>query len=152
MKGFLLEADLHRLAQWLRLLGQDVLLLKGPINKAEVIKHYDRVFITTSKKLEGHFKAWGISYLLLPKDEWKVQLCLIVKHFSIEPALKLNRCYHCNSELNPVDREEVKDRIPPAVYIFGQDFTLCPNCGKVYWKGSHHDALRQTLKEILACC
>ncbi|MCS6998327.1 MAG: Mut7-C RNAse domain-containing protein [Aquificaceae bacterium] len=152
MRGFLLEADLHRLAYWLRLLGQDALLLEGPINKAEVVKYPDRVFITTSRKLEEHFKAWGIRYLIIPRDQWKVQLCLLIKHFKIEPLLRLNRCYHCNAELRVVNREEVKERIPPAVYLFGKDFTMCPVCGKIYWKGSHHKALNRKLKEIKSAC
>ncbi len=152
MKRFLLEADLHRLAYWLRLLGQDALLLKGPIGKADIIKHPDRVFITTSRKLEPHFRAWGIEYLIIPKEDWKVQLCLLIRYFNIEPSLKLNRCYYCNTQLVGVSREEVKDRIPPMVYLYGEDFTLCPQCGKVYWKGSHHPKLRRTLRRVLASC
>jgi uncharacterized protein with PIN domain len=152
LKRFLLEADLHRLAHWLRLLGQDALLIKGPINKSEVVRYPGRIFITTSRKLEEHFKAWGIEYLILPKDDWKVQLCLLIRYFHIEPELKLNRCYHCNAELVAVDREEVKDRIPPMVYLYGRDFTLCPHCGKIYWKGSHHPRLRRILRKVLNSC
>ncbi len=152
MKRFLLEADLHRLAYWLRLLGQDALLLKGAISKSEVLRYPDRVFITTSRKLEKHLKSWGIEYLIIPKDDWKIQICLLIKYSQIEPVLKLDRCYYCNGELLAVNREEVKDRIPPMVYLYGRDFTLCPQCGKVYWKGSHHPKLRRALREILASC
>ncbi|MEJ7621921.1 MAG: Mut7-C RNAse domain-containing protein [Aquificaceae bacterium] len=60
MKRFLLEANLHRLAYWLRLLGQDAILLKTAISKAEVIKHQDRVFITTLRRLEQDFKFWDV--------------------------------------------------------------------------------------------
>ncbi|RMH79304.1 MAG: hypothetical protein D6674_08255 [Acidobacteria bacterium] len=152
MKGFLLEADLHRLAHWLRLLGQDAILLPGDINKADVIKHPERVFITTSRKLEEHFKAWGIDYLILPKEDWKVQLCLLIKYFQIEPVLKLDRCYHCNERLLSISREEVKERVPKKVYLYGRNFTLCPYCGKVYWRGSHYPKLRRTLREVLGSC
>lgn len=152
MKRFLLEADLHRLAHWLRLLGQDALLLETAISKSEVLRYPDRVFITTSRKLEKHLKSWGIEYLIIPKDDWKIQICLLIKYFQIEPVLKLNRCYHCNGELLAVNREEVKDRIPPMVYLYGRDFTLCPQCGKVYWKGSHHPKLKRALRSILASC
>ncbi len=148
----MLEADLHRLAQWLRFLGQDALLLKEAISKAEITKYPDRVFITTSRKLEEHFKAWGIEYLILPKEDWKVQLCLLIKYFNIEPVLKLNRCYYCNGELMEVSREEVKEKLPPMAYLYGRDFTVCPQCGKVYWKGSHHPKLRRVLREVLTAC
>lgn len=152
MKKFLLEADLHRIAQWLRFLGQDALLLSGPIEKRKLLKYLDRVFITTSRRLEGHLKAWGVDYFLLPRENWKVQLCLLIRYFGIKPELRLDRCYYCNEKLMSVDREKVKDRLPPLVYIYGRDFTLCPSCGKVYWKGSHHERLKSQLEEILKLC
>lgn len=152
MKRFLFEADLHRLVYWFRLLGQDALLLKGHINKRDVLEHVDRVFITTSRKLENHFKAWGIDYLIVPKEDWRVQLCLLIKYFQIDPELKLDRCYHCNSLLVSVEREDIKKSIPPMVYHYGRDFTLCPQCGKVYWKGSHHAKLKSNLTSITSQC
>ncbi|MCS7277541.1 MAG: Mut7-C RNAse domain-containing protein [Aquificaceae bacterium] len=115
MKKFLLEADLHRLAFWLRLLGQDAFLIKGAIEKKEITKHPDRVFVTTSRKLESHLKAWHVDYVLLPRGDWKLQLCLLIRHFHIEPVLKLNRCYYCNVELIAVSREQVRDKIPHMV-------------------------------------
>jgi len=152
LKRFLLEADLHKIAYWLRLLGQDALLLEGAINKKDLLKHPGRVFITTSRKMEEHLKAWGVEYFLLPKDDWKVQLCLILKFFDIKGELKLNRCYYCNSPLMPVSKEEIKDKIPPMVYKYGRDFTLCQSFGKIYWKGSHHSRLKRILKEVLSSC
>ncbi|MFN3265197.1 MAG: Mut7-C RNAse domain-containing protein, partial [Aquificaceae bacterium] len=95
MRRFLLESGLHKLAYWLRLLGIDALILEGEVNKREVLKHPDRVFITTSRKLEEHLRAWGIEYLVLPKEDWKIQLCLLLRYFNIEPELRLNRCYYC---------------------------------------------------------
>lgn len=148
----MLESGLEKLVHWLRLLGVDALLLEGQINKRKVLQHPDRVFITTSRKLEKHLRAWGVDYLLLPKEDWKVQLCLLLKYFNIKGELKLNRCYHCNAELVAVEKEEVKERIPPMVYIYGEDFTLCPRCGKIYWKGSHHPRLREILKKVLSSC
>ncbi len=152
MKRFLLEADLHRIAYWLRFLGQDALLLDGAINKRDLLKHPDRVFITTSRKMERHLKAWGVEYFLLPREDWRVQLCLLLKYFGIEGELKLNRCYYCNTPLLSVDKEEVKGKVPPMAYKYGKDFTLCPNCGKIYWKGSHHPKLKKMLEEVLSSC
>ncbi|MFN4319109.1 MAG: Mut7-C RNAse domain-containing protein [Aquificaceae bacterium] len=152
MRRFLLESGLDKLAHWLRLLGVDALILQGEVKKGKVLQYPDRVFITTSRKLERHLKAWGVNYLVLPKEDWKVQLCLLLKYFNIKGELRLNRCYYCNTELITVDREKVKERIPPMVYIYGEDFTLCPNCGKVYWKGSHHPRLGEILKRVLSSC
>ncbi len=149
---FLLEADLEKLAKWLRFLGQNVKVLPGPINKEDVVRERERVFITTSKKWEKHLKAWGVDYLLIPKDDWKVQLCIIIKHFGIKPKLVLNQCVYCNAELKPVEKEEIKDKLPPPVYEFAKDFTLCLTCGRIYWKGTHFPRMKARLKEVLKNC
>ncbi|GBC88106.1 hypothetical protein HRbin13_00223 [bacterium HR13] len=149
---FLLEADLEKLAKWLRFLGQDVEVLKGTINKRDVLSYADRVFITTSKKWERHLARWGISYLIIPKDDWEVQLCLIVKYFRIKPKLLLNRCPYCNSQLISVSKEYVKDSIPPLVYEFGYDFTQCLQCESIFWKGTHFPKMEKMLKHILKRC
>ncbi len=148
----LLEADLEKLAKWLRFLGQDVKVLPGPINKKDILNERDRLFITTSRKWEPHLKAWGVSYLVIPKDDWQVQLCLIIKHLGIKPALKLNRCVYCNAELKSVNKEEIKDRLEPLVYEFAYDFTICPQCGHIYWKGTHFPKIRSKLREALKRC
>ncbi len=148
----MLESGLDKLAHWLRLLGVDALLLEGEVSKKKVLEHPDRVFITTSRKLEKHLRAWGVDYLVLPKEDWKIQLCLLLKYFNIKGELKFNRCYYCNTELLAVEKEQVKERIPPMVYIYGEDFTLCPKCEKVYWKGSHHPRLKEILKKVLHSC
>jgi len=108
---FLLEADLDKLAKWMRFLGQDVLVLKEAINKRSIVEHIDRIFITTSRKWEKHLRDWRVNYLILPRDDWKVQLCLILKHFQIKPKLLLNRCPHCNAELELISKEDVKSAI-----------------------------------------
>ncbi len=149
---FLLEADLEKLAKWLRFLGQDAELLKGHINKRDVLKYPNRVFVTTSRKWEKHLKAWGVDHFLIPKDDWEVQLCLLLKHFSIEPKLKLNRCPYCNWQLEPIDKEKIKDRIPSIVYEFADDFTVCPKCDAIFWKGTHFPKMRKMLKDVLKRC
>ncbi|MGB9873962.1 MAG: Mut7-C RNAse domain-containing protein [Hydrogenobacter sp.] len=149
---FLLEADLEKLAKWLRFLGQDVLVLKGAINKRSIMEQGDRVFITTSRKWERHLKDWGVSYLIVPRDDWEVQLCLILKHFRIRPTLLLSRCPYCNTELERVNKEKIKDLVPPLVYEFGYDFTQCPKCQGVFWKGSHFPRMKKMLRDILKRC
>jgi uncharacterized protein with PIN domain len=149
---FLLEADLDKLAKWMRFLGQDVLVLKEAINKRSIVEHIDRIFITTSRKWEKHLRDWRVNYLILPRDDWKVQLCLILKHFQIKPKLLLNRCPHCNAELELISKEDVKSAIPPMVYQFGYHFTRCAECKSIFWKGTHLPKMKRTLKSVLKRC
>ncbi len=149
---FLLDGELEKVARWLRILGQDVEVLPKAINKRDILENADRVFVTTSRKWETHLKSWKIDYFILPKERWETQLCMLIKFFTIEPTPKLDICIHCNTKLLSVDRETIKEKLPLLVYQFAYDFTFCPKCNHVYWKGSHYEKIKRKLKEIVKAC
>lgn len=149
---FLLENNLSKLAKWLRFLGHDVKVLEGSINLRELSANQDRVFITTSKRWEKSLRKMGIGYLIVPRHDWELQLCSVVKHFSLEPRLKLDRCAYCGEKLTPIKKEEVKERIPPKAYYTACDFTLCPRCGALFWKGTHYGRMLRMLEKVLGRC
>ncbi|WP_457600548.1 Mut7-C RNAse domain-containing protein [Hydrogenivirga sp.] len=149
---FLLESNLSRLAKWLRFLGHDVKVLGGEINRRELARNQDRVFITTSKRWEDTLRKVGMRYLLVPRHDWELQLCMVLKHFGLKPELQLNRCAYCGTELTPVEKESVRDRVPPKAYGTAYDFTLCPKCGALFWKGTHYEGMVRMLESALKRC
>ncbi len=149
---FLLESNLSKLAKWLRFFGYDVKVLEGSINMGELLKNKDRIFITTSTRWERTLKNLGIEYLVVPRHSWEEQLCAVIKHFKIKPELKLDLCAVCGSKLKFVDKEEIKDKLPPKVYSSAYDFAICPECGYVFWKGLHYERMKRMLKEALKKC
>jgi uncharacterized protein with PIN domain len=58
------------------------------------------------------------------------------------------RCPHCNGEVHPVDKEKVRDRIPPRTWKWLDDYYLCQQCGHLYWEGTHVISLRQRIQAI----
>ena len=46
--------------------------------------------------------------------------------------------------------EEVRDRIPPYVYKTKKEFMECPSCERVFWKGTHWQAMVEKLEEIMS--
>ncbi len=149
---FLLENNLSKLAKWLRFLGHDVKVLEGEINLRDLSKNQDRVFITTSKRWEHTLKKAGIRYLVVPRHDWKLQLCMVIRHFNLRPELILDRCAYCGAKLSPVEKEEVKERVPPRAYDTAYDFTLCPRCGALFWKGTHYEGMVRMLEKVLGRC
>ncbi len=149
---FLLENNLAKLAKWLKFLGHDTKVLEGEIRLKDLAKNQDRVFITTSKKWEKTLKKAGIDYLIVPRHDWELQLCMVVRYFGLEPQLKLDRCSYCGEVLKPVEKTEVKDRIPPKAYNTAYDFTLCPGCGALFWKGTHYERMVRMLEKALSRC
>ena len=60
-----------------------------------------------------------------------------------------SRCLQCNGELRPAAVEEIADRVPPGVVRDFDAFSVCGDCGRVYWAGSHYDRLRGIVDLLL---
>ncbi len=154
MGRFLAEWHLQKIARWLTLFGYPT----------EVVKKLDKKVIskcaggrctvlTTSRRWERTFKNLKVDYLVLPNEEdWLTTLCLVLRHFNIEPVLRLNFCPHCLGELVPASPEEVKGKIPYYSYKCGRNFKICPDCGKIYWIGGHQRLMEETLKRLRERC
>jgi len=59
------------------------------------------------------------------------------------------RCMACNETLMAVDPAAVQSEVPPAVYRRHQEYGRCQGCGRLYWKGTHWEAMR---REIVGIC
>ncbi|WP_461832104.1 Mut7-C RNAse domain-containing protein [Aquifex sp.] len=147
---FYLEENLEKLARWLRFLGYPAYTIKGEVNPSKIKP--DGVFITTSRKWYEKLKKRGLNVFLVPRHDFEIQLCSVVKYFNLRKGLSLNLCAYCSSPLMNLGREEVKGKVPEGVYEEGEDFTLCPKCGAIFWKGSHYRKMKKKLEEILKKC
>ena len=149
-KVFYLEENLGKLARWLRFLGYPAYTIKGKIELKKI--NPEAIFITTSKAWFDRLRKRGYEVFLVPRHDFEYQLCSVLKHYNLKPELSLSLCAYCSSPLRWVSREEVKEKVPLKVYREAYDFTLCPKCGTVFWKGSHYEKMKRKLKEILKKC
>jgi uncharacterized protein with PIN domain len=63
----------------------------------------------------------------------------VVSRFDLIHLIRpFSRCMHCNGKLERVAKEDVLERLPPHTRATKEEFSVCAECGKVYWKGSHH--------------
>ena len=60
----------------------------------------------------------------------------------------LTRCDRCNSPLEPIQKSDVRDRVPPYVYQTQQAFQACPSCQRVYWAATHWDRIGKALGRL----
>ncbi len=75
------------------------------------------------------------------------QLAQVIK---LKVVDAFRRCVECNRALVPRKQEEVKDRVPPYVYRTHSQYMQCPDCQRVYWQGSHWEAMRRRIEGIAA--
>ncbi len=58
------------------------------------------------------------------------------------------RCISCNGLLEDIPKEKVLDRIPPKTKIAFNEFRICTGCGKIYWPGSHYQAMNKLITRL----
>ncbi|PAU94561.1 hypothetical protein CK503_07135 [Aliifodinibius salipaludis] len=147
---FLADANLGKLARYLRIAGFDTAYIQGQSDK-EIINQMlgeQRVLLSRDRKLLMH-KV--IEYGYLPRsDEPVKQLLEIFRRFNLfDETNPFSRCPNCNGVLQSVSKEEVIDQLEPLTRKHFDDFSQCPDCGQIYWAGSHRQRLDERVKEIL---
>ncbi|MFH0811620.1 MAG: Mut7-C RNAse domain-containing protein, partial [Pseudomonadota bacterium] len=108
-----------------------------------------RVILSRDTKL---LRVRGLpEYLLITDDSPGKQLRQVFTHFKLELAEEqfFTRCLRCNQMLIHVSPEEVKPKVPSFVLTIHQDFFSCPQCGRVYWKGTHHLRMKEMIRRLL---
>jgi uncharacterized protein len=80
------------------------------------------------------------------KIQEQLELVLAELGLKAEPS----RCMKCGGELNEVDKEVVKERIPLKTYRWVNDYFECSRCGKLYWHGTHWQRIQQKLARAAA--
>ncbi len=142
---------LGRLAKWLRILGFDVLYYPD-IDDREVVRiarQQERTILTRDAQLS---KAKGLpGVIFIGEDDVFDQLSQIRAVLDIRHAAFCGRCAVCNGLLVDVSRkEEVRDFVPDFIYLSSAGFKRCPDCGRVYWEGSHHKRIKEKVKGVLS--
>jgi uncharacterized protein with PIN domain len=146
---FVVDNHLGKLATTLRLLGFDALYHSDYDDEelAQVTHEQERVLLTRDRGLLKR-KLVVYGYCLRtkePKDQIRAVLRRFDLHHLIDPW---RRCLRCNGLLRPVAKEIIIDRLEPKTKKYYHEFQLCQECGQIYWKGSHYEALRRFVDNI----
>jgi len=149
---FVADNNVGRLARWLRLIGYDTLLFrrKDDSQMIETALSEDRVILTKDSQFmrrrlvtSGRLKAIHIK-----QDNARTQVQEVVQALSLDYHFKpFSLCLECNQELTARDKEEVQNRVPAHVFKTQTQYTECPACHRIYWRGTHWQAMVEKLQE-----
>jgi uncharacterized protein with PIN domain len=90
----------------------------------------------------GRFKA-----VLMQSEQPEQQMQQLVSTLDIKSQSKpFAICLECNQPLISKTPTEVKDRVPPYVYRTQTQYMECPDCRRIYWRGTHWQAMLTRLK------
>ena len=140
----LTDGMLGRLTRWLRILGYDTVYAPDTDDR-ELLRRAraeDRVLLTADHALAARR---GAHTLLIKAQSLADQLRQVRAELGPPPGLEFSRCVACNGELAPADKSTLADRVPPHVFATQQHFTRCPNCGRIYWPGTHVERMKAIL-------
>jgi uncharacterized protein with PIN domain len=146
---FILTPELGRLTKWLRILGFDTVYFSGNFSSLLIQALRDnRIILTRNSRLIN--KARAAKLVHIKSDEVNQQLKQVLKELNIKPDedTMFSRCLICNTVLNEIPKQQVKDRVPEYVFKTQDEFLTCPCCQRIYWSGTHWGNVSKTLKEI----
>lgn len=146
---FISDSMLGKLARWLRLMGHDV-VYKRDFDDDEVISSAEgRVILTRDRELFERAKKEGRSALLLRSTDVKGQLMQLKEEVNLrlQDTPRLSRCPLCNKELEKIEKEKVRGKVPPKVFQ-NSEFWFCSDCQKIYWEGGHWKDIREMVRYV----
>jgi len=139
---FVVDVNLGKLAQKLRLLGFDT-LFQNDFKDVEIVNYSvqeKRIVLTRDKDLLKHRKLTH-GYWIRNKDPEK-QIKEAVSRFQLQNSFKpFTRCSCCNSLLQPIDSCLLQNRLSVDILRDYQEFMECPDCERLYWQGSHWERI-----------
>jgi uncharacterized protein with PIN domain len=146
---FVADSMLGRLARWLRAFGFDVWYEPFDDDHQVVARARERKAIALTRDTRFP-EPPDVRVILVEDDHVEQQLAQLVQDvpLDLDDARPLTRCTVCNQRLVPATRDEVWDRVPPFVYLTNEAYARCPDCGRVYWEGTHAPRIRRQLARL----
>src|ERR1700675_717032 len=146
---FLADCNVGRLARWLRALGYDA-SYHARIGDAELVREAaaeSRVLLTRDRDLTRRRvnQTGVVRAILIRDDEVTRQLRQVFTELGLGLKEALTRCIECNSELQARVPAMVAERVPPYVRRTQSRYSECPDCGRIYWAGTHWQRMREVL-------
>ncbi len=148
---FVADTHLGRLAASLRMLGFDT-LYRNDYRDDELVEASNAEERTLLTRDLGILKRSAVKRgYFVRSTRPRQQLIEVTGRFHLaEAATPFQRCIRCNARLRPTAKEMVAEQLPPKVRDSYAEFRVCPNCGRVYWKGTHYSRMRQRVEQLMA--
>lgn len=148
---FYCDSGLGGLARWLRAAGYEALWTEGIADDELLRKAREipgAVLTTDSMIMERRVVRDGyIPALWLPPTlHVGEQLAIVFREFGL--ALAEPRCMSCGGELQRVEKEALRERIPPKTYRWLDEYFVCRRCGKLFWHGTHWQRISDELRRF----
>lgn len=146
---FILDVHLGKLAKLMRMLGLDT-LYENDYNDKEIIKISKKERRTILTRDIGILKQNVVTYGYFVRNiKAEKQVLEIIERFNLHKFINpFSRCLECNTLLEPINKNLVIDRLPQKVKESQNNFWICKQCDKIYWRGTHYQKMKKLLNEL----
>jgi hypothetical protein len=145
---FIADSHLGRLTKYLRLFGFDT-HYRNSISDREIIDLAEaekRVVLTRDRDLLKNRRVTRGYWVRSQQRE--EQLGEVLSRFDLRNRIRpFSRCMVCNGTIMEVAREKIVEKLLPKTRLYFQEFWRCEPCGRIYWKGSHWERMKEFVSE-----
>jgi len=151
---FMVDQNVGKLARWLRMMGYDTRLFNGKddsqmvaiaVKEGRVLLTKDTQIMKRRVVTNGMLKA-----IFIETDEPERQMRQVIESLNLDCWFRpFAICLECNQPLVERSKQEVKDLVPPYVFQTQEQYMECPVCHRIYWRGTHWQAMTRNLRKFL---
>lgn len=136
-------------------MGYDALFFNGSddARMIAIALAEDRVILTRDTQIIKRrlVTSGRLRVILLTSDKPELQMSQVIAALNLDRQFRpFTRCLECNQPLAERSKAEVKDRVPPYVFQTQEQYRECPACHRIYWRGTHWQAMTRILREFKA--
>ena len=150
---FIVDHNAGKLSRWLRVMGYDSLFFNGS-DDSDMVKQAlaeHRIILTRDTAImkrrvvtRGQIRA-----VLIESEEPEQQMRQVIGLLDLDCQFRpFTLCLECNQPLKERNPDEVQGRVPPYVYKTQQQYMECPACRRIYWRGTHWEAMIRNLERL----
>ena len=146
---FLIDGMLGRLCRKMRMLGYDCELAgkgRSPYLLLDA-ENAGRTAVTTATR---RLDRIGPPAVVLRRSGAAEMIAELFANLGMDPQFApFTLCLECNAPLGEIAREKITGRLPPRILRDFKEFHECAECGRIYWKGSHYEAMERYIESII---
>ena len=151
---FIVDHNVGKLTKWLRTMGYDTVFFDGD-DDADMIARAlaaSRIVLTRDTHIlkRGVVTTGRLKAILIGSDQHRKQVQQVTATLNLDSQLRpFTLCLECNQPLEERSKEQVKEKVPPYVFKTQNQYMECPACHRIYWRGTHWQAMTQKLKKLM---
>jgi len=150
---FVVDINVGKLARWLRMMGYDSLLFTGDDDWHMIVTalREERTVITKDTQImkRGVITSGRLKAILITSDKPELQMQQVIASINLDCEFRpFTLCLECNQPLVERSKQEVKDLVPPYVFQTQNQYVQCPACHRIFWKGTHWQAMTEKLQRF----